>query len=101
MVRNEKIAHISSGRPCLTSGYGLMEPQYGEALPTTSRHTCWRKEYLTTPFSGEAFFHPRLARILQDYYPDQQANVEYKCTKWTHPKYENHWSTEAHIHEVE
>jgi hypothetical protein len=34
---------------------------------------------------------------LQDYYPDQQAKVEYKCTKWTHPKYESHWSTEAHI----
>jgi hypothetical protein len=23
--------------------------------------------------------------------------VEYKCTEWTHPKYKDHWSTEAHI----
>jgi len=35
--------------------------------------------------------------ILQDHYLEQQANVEYKCTKWTHPKYESHLSIEAHI----
>lgn len=98
MVRNEKIARSNSGRPCLTRGiYGLTEPEYEEARPVPSRHICWRKEYFTTSFSGEDFFHPRLVRILQDHYPEQQAKVEYKCTKWTHPKYESHWSTEAHI----
>jgi hypothetical protein len=34
---------------------------------------------------------------LHDHYPDQEAEVEYKCTKWSHPKYKDHWSTEAHI----
>ena len=53
--------------------------------------------YFTTSFSVEDFFHPRLVRILQDHYPEQQAKVEHKCTKWTHPKHESHWSIEAHI----
>ena len=48
-------------------------------------------------FSGEEFFHPWLVRILKDHYPEQQAKVEYKCTKRTHPKYESHWSREACI----
>jgi len=45
MVRNEKIARSNSGRPCLTRGiYGLTEPEYEEARPVPSRHTCWWKE---------------------------------------------------------
>jgi hypothetical protein len=35
--------------------------------------------------------------ILHDHYFDQQPKVEYKCTRWIHPKYESHWNTEVHI----
>jgi hypothetical protein len=97
MVHNEKTTHVSCKKPCLSTG--MMGPQDGEALPAASeaRHTCWRKGYCTTSFSGESFFHSRLEHILQDHYPDQQVKLEYKCTEWTHPKYKDHWSTEAHI----
>ena len=84
MVHNEKIAHISSGSPCLTRGN--CPPSVG-----------WTKEFYFKNWDDTAFFHSLLMTMLRGYYSDLYPGVQYYCTEYRHPHEASYWKTDLFI----
>ena len=63
--------------------------QEDEPIP----HLGWTTEVWYKPGCESSISHHRLIRILQTYYGDWDAAVEYVCTERTHPLEDTYWKT--------
>ena len=57
----------------------------------------WTSTYHFKYASDMAYYHSLLLNMLEDYYPDLNANVTYYCAEHTHPLEATYWKTDLSV----
>ena len=54
-------------------------------VPVVDEEKGWKCKYYFKPVPETAYYHTLLTHVLDDYYPDLHASINYHCAEYQHP----------------
>ena len=64
------------------------------AVPVVDEEIGWKCKYYFKPAPETAYYHTLLTHVLDDYYPDLHASINYHCAEYQHPLEATFWKVE-------
>ena len=69
-------------------------PMPSPAVPMVDEEIGWKCKYYYKPAPETAYYHTLLTHVLDDYYPNLHASINYHCAEYQHPLEATFWKVE-------
>ena len=69
-------------------------PAPSSAVPVVDEEIGWKCKYYFKRAPETAYYHTLLTHVLDDYYPDLHASINYHCAEYQHPLEVTFWKVE-------